>query len=230
MQTHSVTTSSLITELDKFVEEAAQYRGFLLQCSMYFAAQEGATNQEKVAQFINLLTGYPMGYCTLGTEQWGHANLWTVCLNVSLCVDHVPYGNEIGESLLDIQQGCPVACCWVCTQVPDSICRKWMESACATGHLPPWTECRHSNGAPLPWQPNHPQRPHWSCHSPVPTHSMSVQGVRSSMFVSFACQSRVHADWPHPAQHCRKKEATTRGLRFLLQQYWALHLWLPTTS
>lgn len=36
--------------------EPTQRRGFLLQCSLYFAKQEGLSDQSKITQFIRLLT------------------------------------------------------------------------------------------------------------------------------------------------------------------------------
>lgn len=59
MLTCSISTSCLIVQTDKFIGKGTHCQGFLLQCSMYFAAKEDKdkVDQDKVAQFINLLTG-----------------------------------------------------------------------------------------------------------------------------------------------------------------------------
>lgn len=99
-QTHSVITSSLIARPDKFTSEATQCWGFLLQCSMYFTVQERASDQDKVAQFISLLTGKAIHWATTLWE-WNHrASLAYIQFAAMFhhVFDHAPEGNEIGGS------------------------------------------------------------------------------------------------------------------------------------
>lgn len=66
---------ALRAQLNKFTGEAIQCWSFLLQCSMYFTAQEGASDQDKVAQFIKLLTGKAIQWATTIWEQNHRATL-----------------------------------------------------------------------------------------------------------------------------------------------------------
>lgn len=93
--------------LDKFTEETSQCQGFLLQSSLYFMGKISIMDQQKIAQFLNLLTtNTQIGYGRMGAR-WG--------LTLSFCkqfvemfcrvFDHAPKGKEIREQLLAIKQG-----------------------------------------------------------------------------------------------------------------------------
>lgn len=52
----AIPTSILIPCPDKFSGDTSQCKGFLFQCSQYFARQAGLTDQQNIGQFLNLLT------------------------------------------------------------------------------------------------------------------------------------------------------------------------------
>lgn len=47
--------SSLISSPKKYVGETSQFKGFLLQCSLYSSGQEGVLDQQKITQFLSPL-------------------------------------------------------------------------------------------------------------------------------------------------------------------------------
>lgn len=91
----------LITQLNKFSRKPSQCRGFLLQCSLYFTAQEGITDQSKTAQLLSLLMGKALSWAMVVWERGGEPITSYDCYhNV-----HTPDGKEIGERLLSVRQG-----------------------------------------------------------------------------------------------------------------------------
>lgn len=100
-------TSPLITQPDKYAGEPTQCKEFLLQCSLYFSSQERLSEQQKIEQFISLLTGKAL---TRATAIWFQGGDQLVSYNhfVELfqsVFDHSPEGKKIREQLLTMSQG-----------------------------------------------------------------------------------------------------------------------------
>lgn len=58
-----------IPRLDKFSGDITKCKGFLLQCSLYSTTLTGSSGQQKIAQFMNLLTGCALKWAT---TVWNH--------------------------------------------------------------------------------------------------------------------------------------------------------------
>lgn len=50
-----LSASSLMTHTEKYSGNPAEFKGFMLQCSLYFASQEGVPECTKIVQLINLI-------------------------------------------------------------------------------------------------------------------------------------------------------------------------------
>lgn len=66
-----ISSSMLIPHPDKFSRKISGCKGFLLQCSLFFTAQMGMTDQQKIAQFINLHIGKTLKWVTTVWEKGG---------------------------------------------------------------------------------------------------------------------------------------------------------------
>lgn len=82
-------------------------KGFLLQFSLYFTTQIGATDQQKVAQLINLLTGKALKWAT---AIWEKGEEPTTSYKCFIEMFHWVFAHsledvEVGEQLLTIKQG-----------------------------------------------------------------------------------------------------------------------------
>lgn len=81
----------------------------MLQCSLYFAGQEGGPDHTKIhqAQFINLLTDKALAWATAVRTQGGeHTALYEHFLQLFQSVfNHSPERKEMGEWLLALKQG-----------------------------------------------------------------------------------------------------------------------------
>ncbi|XP_060758433.1 cilia- and flagella-associated protein 57-like [Neoarius graeffei] len=58
--TSSMSAAAMVPQPEKFSREVSECKVFLLQCSLYFTTLTGVTEEQKIAQFINLLTGNAM--------------------------------------------------------------------------------------------------------------------------------------------------------------------------
>lgn len=72
-QSKVMPTAPLISCPDKFVGKASQCYGFLLQCSLYYTGQVGINNQQKIAQFLNLLSDKALKWATPVWEKGGES-------------------------------------------------------------------------------------------------------------------------------------------------------------
>lgn len=121
-----INSSMLIPCLKKISGEASECKGFLLQCSLFFTAQMGTTDEQKIAQFINLLTRKVLKWVI---AMWEKGGKLTTSYNhfVELFCQvfiHTHKGVEVGEQLLAVKQG---RSCGVCTGISHARSQKWME-------------------------------------------------------------------------------------------------------
>lgn len=47
--------STLVPGMDKYASDTSQCKGFLLQCSLYFAGHKELSKRQNIAQFLGLL-------------------------------------------------------------------------------------------------------------------------------------------------------------------------------
>lgn len=101
------TSALLVPQPDKFSREVSECKGFLLQCLLYFTTQLGTTNQQKIAQFINLLTGKALHWAIAVWEKGGKpTTLYKHFVALFKRVfNHQPEGVEVSDRLLMIQRG-----------------------------------------------------------------------------------------------------------------------------
>lgn len=91
----------LVPRPDKFSGEVSDCKGFLLQCSLFFTAQIGTTDQQRIAQFINLITGKMLQWATTISEKGGEPTSYERFVEQFMQVfNHCLEGMKIGEWLL----------------------------------------------------------------------------------------------------------------------------------
>lgn len=85
---------------DKYDSEPSRFKGFLSQCSQYFASHAEITDQQKVAEFIVLITGKVLQWA-IGV--WDSGDVDLACFNCVLVLsrkvsEHCPEGGEVRET------------------------------------------------------------------------------------------------------------------------------------
>lgn len=75
----------------------------MLQCSLYFASHEGITEQQKIARFMNLLSGRALKWASAVWDQGGSpVTLYQHFTELFRRVfDHATDGKEAGEQIND---------------------------------------------------------------------------------------------------------------------------------
>lgn len=129
MQNHKCTTLSNIPHPNKFSGIPSLSRGFLFQCSLYFAGQTSITDQQKIAQFLNLLTDKALKWATAVYEKgcesipsYNHCNL-SLLLSLWPC----PQGENRRWAAPHNHAG-EATCNWICFGILYTPCRLY-ESA-----------------------------------------------------------------------------------------------------
>lgn len=106
-QTQSPSPRSLVSRSIKFSGKAFRCKGFLLQCPLYFVGQMSIMDQQKIAQFLNLITDNALRWVTAIWEK-GEESLCSYERFLEMfgrVFDHAPEGKEIRGQLLAIKQG-----------------------------------------------------------------------------------------------------------------------------
>lgn len=94
----------LISHPEKYTSIPVLIKGFRLRCYLYFAEQEGVSEQHKIAHIISLLTDKAFTSSLSGLKEGSISHLMIKFIECFQQVfDHFPEGNEIGEKLLAIK-------------------------------------------------------------------------------------------------------------------------------
>ncbi|KAF4089148.1 hypothetical protein AMELA_G00063230 [Ameiurus melas] len=102
--TASQPRSPCIPQLEKYDGNPARCRGFLLQCSLYFAAHPEMSDTCKVIIFMELLTGRAQLWATAEWEGNPNPTYKQLVTRFRTVFDYCPDKRETGEELLTIQQ------------------------------------------------------------------------------------------------------------------------------
>lgn len=135
----AITPNPLISWPYKFPGETSQCQGFLVQCDLYFTAQEGASDQSKIAQFLNMLMGRALS--------WVMAVLEKECIIIHLLhwtVPEGPWPHPGGKRNCRATSGCKTESeksSQLCTGIPEACSRQWLEWTWSESCVLPRSKC-----------------------------------------------------------------------------------------